>query len=174
MWAHPLGETGLVAVLVIDFPDAMTYVTVGMFEESGRTGEQWLEFALENLRTLTETGMVQELESGLLGVGTGDAYDAARALVLGNLWPGEAPHGFLVSVPTRDVLLFYPVDAGLLDGRFSDMVIRTLRYHQEAPYPIADRLFWVRGQAWEEVGYEYADGDLTATLPEGLAGIMEE
>jgi hypothetical protein len=176
LWTAPLGDTGLVQVLVVDFPDAMNYVTKDMIEGSGRTGEEWLAYALDNLRAVTNPEQVVTLEdeSGVLGCGTGDAYDAARALVMGSLWPDAAPYGFLLSVPVRDALLFYPIDEDMMDGRFPELLIATLKMHQNEPYPISDKLFWVMDDEWEEVGYEYADGTLTAELPATLREMLED
>jgi hypothetical protein len=115
-----------------------------------------------------------EEESGVFGCGTGDAYDAARALVMDRLWPDAAPHGFVLSVPTRDVLLFYPIDENVTDGRFADLLIATLKWFQNEPYPISDKLFWVHENHWEEIGYDYEEGTLTATLPAGLRELFDE
>jgi len=176
VWSCPLPGTGLVQVLVIDFPEAMNYVTRDMIEGSGRTGEQWLAFALDNLRAVTNPEMVVTLEDecGVFGCGTGDAYDAARALVMDRLWPDGAPHGFLLSVPTRDVLLFYPVDEELLDRRFPELLVATTKWHQNEPYPISDKLFWVQGGRWQEVAWDCDDGQLSATLPGGLRELFDD
>ncbi len=176
VWSSPLEGTGLVQVLVVDFPEAMNYVTRDMIEGSGRTGEEWLAFALDNLRAITGPEMVVTLEDecGVFGCGTGDAYDAARGLVMERLWPDAAPHGFLVGVPTRDALLFYPVDEELLDRRFTELLIATIKWHDKEPYPISDKLFWVQGGEWEEVCWDYTDGKLTASLPCGLRELFDD
>jgi hypothetical protein len=176
VWSAPLGETGLIHVLVIDQPDAMTYVTNDMIEGSGRTGEEWLTFALENLRAVTSSDLLVELDedTGVAMCGSGDAYDAARALVLDKLFDEPAPLGFILSVPTRDRLLAYPVDENFLDSRFVTLLIATLGMHMKEAYPISDGLFWVHDGEWESIGYEYADEELTAELPPGLQSVLED
>lgn len=175
VWDAPLGETGLIQVLVVDHPEAMSYVTRDMLEGSGRTGEEWLAFALDNLRAISPRDVVIEYPegTGVRACGTADAYDAARALILDDLVEEPSPDGYLVSVPGRDRMLFYPVDAGALDGRFAALLIATLEMHAEMPYQISDGIFWVRGGEWEAVGYDYADGELTVELPEGLRDVLE-
>jgi hypothetical protein len=61
----------------------------------------------------------------------------------------------------------------MLDARFPGLLIATLEMHAEQPYPISDGIFWVRGAEWEPIGYEYADGELTVELPEGLRELLE-
>jgi hypothetical protein len=176
VWAAPLPGTGLIQVLVVDFPEAMNYVTHDMIEGSGRTGEEWLAFAVDNLRAITGPEMVSTLDDcpGLYSCGTGDAYDASRALALERLWGSAAPLGFLVGIPTRDILLFYPVDEEALDRRFGDLLISTIKWHDEEPYPISDRLYWVREGQWEEITWEHQDGGLTASLPCELRELLQE
>jgi hypothetical protein len=175
VWCEPVGDTGLVQVLVIDHPDAMTYVTHDMIDESERSGEEWLAFALDNLRAISDGKSLVDLgeETGVFVGGVGDAYDAARALILDDLFDPPSPNGYLVAVPARDRLLVYPVDPEMLDERFPGLLIATLEMHADQPYPISDGIFWVSGAEWEPIGYEYADGELTVELPEGLRDLLE-
>jgi hypothetical protein len=176
VWNQPLGDTGLTQVLVIDHPDAMNYVTNDMLTDSGRTGEQWLDFALENLQAISERENWLALEDapGLYLCNHGDAYDAARALLLDWIFPEPAGRGFLVGVPSRDRLLVYPVDGHALDRRFPDLLIATLGMHQNEPYPISEGLFWVHQGQWEAIGYDYQEGQLSVALPPGLIDLLEE
>jgi uncharacterized protein YtpQ (UPF0354 family) len=176
VWHQPLGETGLVQVLVIDYPDAMNYVTNDMLTDSGRTGEQWLTFALENLEAISERDNWLPLQDapGLYLCNHGDAYDAARALLLDQVYHEPAPRGYLVGVPSRDRLLVYAVDDRALDRRFPDLLIATLGMHQNEPYPISDGLFWVYEGQWEAIGYDYQDGQLSIALPADLADLLGE
>jgi hypothetical protein len=65
------------------------------------------------------------------------------------------------------------VDPEMLDERFPGLLIATLEMHADQPYPISDGIFWVSGAEWEPIGYEYADGELTVELPEGLRDLLE-
>src|SRR5262249_31811594 len=48
-WSVPLGETGLLMNLVIDFPKTVAYVNEDRMAESGRPWTEWMEKALDNL-----------------------------------------------------------------------------------------------------------------------------
>jgi hypothetical protein len=174
VWNLPLGETGLAQVLVVDYPDAMNYVTHDMLADSGRSGEDWLAFALDNLRAISNTHCMVSLDEapGVLVSGVGDAYDAARALILEDLFDTPAPKGFLVGIPSRDRLLVYPIDENPLDDRFPTLLIATLEMHQNEPYPISDGLFWVQENQWEPIGYDYEDGQLSVSLPQTLVDLL--
>ncbi|MGL4549700.1 MAG: hypothetical protein ACRC33_00825 [Gemmataceae bacterium] len=174
VWSGPVADTGLVQVLVIDMPDAMSYVTRDMIDESDRSGEEWLAFALDNLRAVSDASSLRDLGegSGVFVGAAGDAYDAARALILDDLFDPPSTNGYLVAVPSRDRLLVYPVDPELLDARFPGLLIATLEMYAGQPYPISDGLFWVRAGEWEAIGYDYSDGELTVELPAGLRDLM--
>src|SRR5262249_14950210 len=116
VWSHCVADARVVATLVVDYPNSMSYVTTQMIEESGHDGAYWLHRALPNLPTGTPQGALTEAhaESGLLHSEVGDAYDSSRALILDPLLPESAADGCFVAVPGRDHLLVLPVRADSL------------------------------------------------------------
>lgn len=149
VWSQRIAGTHVVATLVIDNPNSMSYVTARMIADSGHDGEYWLARALRNLRTATPAGALTEAhaESGLLHCEIGDAYDSSRALILDDLLPDSAADGFFVAVPGRDHLLVMPVCARSLAFLpwLRSIAIRT---HKTLPYPISAEVFWVRAGRW--------------------------
>lgn len=149
VWSHRVAGSLIVATLVVDYPNSMSYVTAQMITDSGHDGEYWLGQALANLRTNTPAGALTEAhaESGLLHCEVGDAYDSSRALILDDLLPESAGDGFFVAVPGRDHLLVLPVCARSLAFLpwLRSIAIRT---HKTLPYPISAEVFWVRAGQW--------------------------
>jgi hypothetical protein len=149
LWYQPIVGKHVVATLVIDAPQSMSYVTETMLAESGQPADHWLALALTNLRARTPADCFTEVhaESGLLQAEVGDAYDTSRALILDELLPGHEADGFFVAVPGRDHLLVLPIDRTAL--RFLPwlraVAARTFR---TLPYPISPEVFWVRGGDW--------------------------
>jgi hypothetical protein len=173
-WSQPLDDTGLVVNLVIDCTETMRYVTGEMVRESGRPGSAWLDIALENLRGRTSPDQLEMVEEvGVLLCTTGDAYDAARALVVEYLLPEYAERGYLLSIPNRDRLLLLPVEAEAL-ARLHILQFAARQSHAEAPYPISDEVFWVRDGVWRRFGIEFKDGTLSVTPPPEFAEVLEE
>jgi hypothetical protein len=148
-WSRPLGDTGLVVNLVIDFPTSMAYVNESQIQESGRPAGAWLEQGLQNLHARTPEGALRVIdeESGVRVCDTGDSYDAARALVLDRLLPGN-PNGFLVAVPHRELLIVLPPSVENL-SRLPRLKQLAVEHHQDAPYAITDEVIWARGTTWE-------------------------
>jgi hypothetical protein len=167
LWSMPFQDTGLICVLVVDSPEAVHYVTVDLVAESGRSGEEWLDLALDNLRAITSADQIVEVEEGpLYAVGTADSYDAARGMILEEIVPEADPHGYIVSVPNRDRFFFYPVADQPLDRRFASLLIQTMKEHQQGAYAICDRAYWVHEGEWHEVGWDWDtrwDGTGTAS-----------
>src|ERR1043166_5912507 len=110
-WFEPLGDTGLVRNMVADHPQFMAYVSRKLIEASERPASEWLDGARGNLLKKTPADYFSQVgeDTGILLGLRGDAYDAARALMLDELLPGHLEHGFFVAVPTRDVLVVLPV-----------------------------------------------------------------
>jgi hypothetical protein len=149
IWSQRVAGTALVATLVVDYPNSMSYVTVQMIAESGQEGEFWLARAIDNLRGKTPAGCVTEIhpESGLMQCEVNDAYDSSRALVLDHILPGHEEDGFFVALPGRDHLLVLAVSAATLPFLpwLRSVAVRT---HRNIPYPISSEIFWVCRGTW--------------------------
>jgi hypothetical protein len=172
VWWQPLGSAGVVAVLVVDRPETMSYVTRDMVEESGRAGAEWLEVALDNLRNRTSPEMLEPIgeDTAVQLCCTGDAYDAARALVLDRLLP-EAEHGALIAVPNRDRLLVLPLEPAAL-GQVHLLKAVAVQSFREAPYPVSEEVIWTDGQEWHRIDVELRDGTLRLGMPNELADVL--
>ena len=173
VWSIPLVEDELVALLVIDYPTSMSYVTEKMIADSQQSGEYWYELALTNLRSKTDENCISEVheESGLLHAQAGDAYDSSRALLIDHLVPGHADNGFFVVVPGRDHLFFVPItEKTLMLAPWMHNIAGKM--HRELPYPISPQLFWVRGGIWHPFVIEREGEDLLVKPPAEFAEVM--
>jgi hypothetical protein len=148
LWKRPLPGTGLVVNLVVDFPNRMVYVADALMAASDLPADHWYERALANLRSRTPASCFQSVhaESGLQACATGDAYDSARALILGTLLPPNAD-GYFVGVPNRDSLLVLPVSAPAL-AYLHLLKLLVEKNYRTAPYPLTDEVYWVRDGTW--------------------------
>lgn len=155
VWCRPVVPGRMVATLVIDYPNSMSYVTSKMIADSDEEGTFWLDRALHNLRVSSPEGCLAMVhaESGLLQCEVADAYDSSRALILDHLCPGHEQDGFFVAVPGRDQLLVLPVSSDTLVSLpwLRSVAIRTNR---NLPYPISPEVFWVRQGDWRHFAIE--------------------
>jgi hypothetical protein len=165
IWSRPLAGSLLVATLVIDYPNSMSYVTSQMIADSGHDGDFWLDRAVQNLRGNTPAGCLSEVhaESGLLQSEVGDAYDSSRALILDHLLPGHETDGFFIAVPGRDHLLVLPVAEPAL-AFLPWLRSVAMRTHRNLPYPISGEIFWVRAGRWQHFPIE-VQGDKAIVNP---------
>jgi hypothetical protein len=148
-WHLHLGKTGLIVNMVIDHPKFMAYVTNSLLEKSSRGADEWLAAAKANLLAQTPDDYLEPINDDVdLRIGChGDAYDAARSLIVDELLPDLAEYGFFVAVPTRDVLIVQPVTAESL-VHVHALKRFAVDNHGSKPYPISDEVYWVRRGEW--------------------------
>jgi hypothetical protein len=173
VWSRVLVEDHLSALLVIDYPSSMSYVSQKMIASSGQNGAYWYERAIANLHAKSEAicfGPVHD-ESGLLQAQVADAYDSSRALLLDVLLPGHAENGFYVIVPSRDHCFVLPVTAETLTLAPWLRTIAT-KMCKEMPYPISPELFWVRGGVWHHFAIDRAGEDVLVKPPVAFVEVM--
>jgi hypothetical protein len=173
VWFQPLLGKHFGLTLVVDHPNAMSYVNQGQLAASGEDAATWLERALDNLRQRTPPGALHVVheESGLLQCQLGDAYDSSRALILDTLLPAQRENGCFVAVPGRDQLLVLPVDKRALEF-VAWLRMIAAKTHQTVPYPISPDVFWVQGGAWRPFGIELASEKIVVTPPPEFEAVL--
>ncbi len=152
----------------------MFYVTEELVRGSGQEGTAWFERALLNLRAQTppECLAVVHEESGLRQCAVGDAYDAARALLLDATLPEAAADGFFVAVPGRDELLVLPVTRKAL-GFLPLLKMIAEKDHKKAPYAISDEIFWIQNGRWHVFGVELGGERVQVRPPQEFVPVFE-
>lgn len=175
-WEVQLPGSELVLNLVIDYPSRMVYVTRDQVEKSGKPGDDWLAAALDNLMERTPDDCLELIdeESGILLGNVGDAYDAARALLLDQLLPDHKEDGYFVGLPSRDQLLVLPVVKEAVVFLYLLKGIVDKEY-KSSPYPISNEIHWVRDGAWHvfPVEVDVAGKRLSLTPPDDLVPILD-
>jgi hypothetical protein len=151
----------------------MSYVSEELVAESGRPGPDWLEQARTNLRARTPADCVEVIDedSGMRICAVGDAYDAARALLLDDLLPETASAGCFVAPLSRDRLFVLPVTLSAL--RFVHLLkVLAEKNYKTTPYVISDQVFWVHQRAWRLLPIELGGKQVTVTPPEELVEVL--
>jgi hypothetical protein len=173
IWSRPLIANHLVALLVIDYPNSMSYVSQKLIADSGKDPEIWYAQAIDNLSAKTGPDCVKCVheETGLLQSQAGDAYDSSRALVLDSLRPGHEDNGFFAIVPGRDHLLFVPIasETMVVAPWLKAIAAKTYR---DMPYPISPELFWVRRGVWHLFEIATEGEDILVKPPPEFADVI--
>lgn len=175
VWRHPLGDTGLVVNLVIDYPNRMCYVSEQLVAASGQTGSNWLDRARANLlaRTPADCFQLIHAESGLLACSVGDAYDSSRALLLEEFLPAAKAVGYLTIVPGRDELLVLPITAGALPHIHLLKMLAENNF-KSAPYPISDEVYWVHAGQWHRFPITVRTGEVDVQPPAQFLEVVRD
>jgi hypothetical protein len=173
VWSRVLVDEHLAALLVIDYPSSMSYVSEKMIASSGHDSAYWYERALANLHGKSGAACFAPVhdDSGLLQAQVADAYDSSRALLLDLLQPGHDENGFYVIVPSRDHCFVLPVTPETL---MLAPWLRTIatKMCKDMPYPISPELFWVRGGFWHHFAIEHTGEDVLVKPPAAFVEVM--
>src|SRR5262245_33952 len=166
-WYRRLGDTGLIVNMVIDHPKFMAYVTNSLIEKSGRDADHWLAIGKANLRAQTPDDYLEPINDEIdIRIGcVGDAYDAARCLIVEDLLPDLGQYGFLVAVPARDVVVVQPVTPDSLVHVHALKRFATDNY-VDKPYPISEDVYWVRKGEWFAFPVAISNDSITVTPPQ--------
>ena len=173
-WGIPLSGTELEINLVIDFPHTMAYVTDEMLAKSGKSGEDLLDLALDNLRRDTPRDFFDRVSDELeIYVGhSGDGYDSARALLIDDLLP-DSPAGFWVVIPTREELAVWPVSFEALEKIHVIKLFAEDNYREHA-YPVTDEVFWLWQGMWYPFGITVDEHNVTVSPPDEFLEVLRE
>ena len=164
LWCEPLSDP-LAVSLVVDFPQALSYFTPEIIDQSGRSPREWLDVALDNLQSRTPDAWSKMLlpEMGLRQSIVGDGYDSSRALIVSRLLPEYREHGYFVVVPDRDLLLVAPTTRASVQ-QLPALKAVAVKYFQNAQRPLCDDVFWVHEGRWHPFEFQ-VDGDHISVLP---------
>lgn len=174
VWSLPMGETGLELSLVIDHAETMSYVTEEMIAKTNQPGEEWLSRAIANLKARTPASCLEVVHepSGMLLCSVGDAYDAARALILEDLLPASTTHGSFAALPSRDEFLVLPVSRTAL-ANVHLLRVLAKKNQQSAPYPISDEVYWIYHGKWHRFPIDLRGSEVTIRPPEEFVPILD-
>lgn len=165
---HRDGPEGTLEVIVVDLPKSVRTVSRSEAAEWGMSRDALFELGRRNLAERTSVQMhTVEIQAGIeLLAFMGDAYYAAsHALILDQHVPGDLPHGALVGIPRRDVLLVHPIrNIGAADA-ISSMLQAILHWHAEGPGSLSPLLYWYRAGEFVTLTYTIEDNALDFTPP---------
>jgi uncharacterized protein YtpQ (UPF0354 family) len=165
---HRAGPEGTLEVIVVDLPKSVRTVSRSESAEWGVSREDLFSLGRRNLAMHTHVQMhTVEVQAGIeLLAFMGDAYYAAsHALLLDQHLQGDLPHGALVGIPRRDVLLVHPIrNIGAADA-ISSMLQAILHWHAEGPGSLSPLLYWYVAGEFITLTYTINDDALDFTPP---------
>ena len=161
----------LSAFLVLDSPQTVAYVLPRHLREWNATFEEAYAIGYENLKRRTDRSKayapIAELPQLKASV-AGDSFDAARALMLGELlvpWPAG---GALFSVPHRDALLYGPVSGPQTMVLLDALINMTQSLMQKGGRLISDQIYWFDGTAYHRIAIGRVGAKRSVVPPDAL------
>ena len=162
--------------IAVDEPEIVSTATSGNLREWGLNFEQAYDVGLENLRRRTDPRLQKAFPPypAIRYYQGSDAYDASRALLLGDLvqpWPAG---GVVFGVPTRDHLFWSVVNGQETLQALNYMLQLNAKALEEGTKPMTDQLFWFDGATFQVIQIAWTEaGPQPGRPPPGLiAAIM--
>jgi hypothetical protein len=136
----------------------------------GMTRAQSLDAALANLRCLPDQLETVEHDGATIAVIGGSTFAASRALVLDTvlretLHVENPPHGVLVALPARSLLLVHVVTDLSLIPALAVMLGLSLRAYSSQPGPLTPWIQYVTDSSWHPATTQPADLDAIHLTP---------
>jgi hypothetical protein len=174
---HRPGPEGTLEVVVLDLPTTVRTISRTEARVWRLENEDLFEIGRANLRqsgALKET--VVPLQQGVnLHLFAGDSfYAASHALIFNDYAPEQLPHGALVGIPKRDVLLAHFIhDIGAVEA-ISSMLQAIIGMHRDGPGSLSPNLYWYLNGEFITLPYELADDELSFTPPNDFLELLTD
>ncbi|MGD0019484.1 MAG: hypothetical protein ABSD62_09555 [Candidatus Limnocylindrales bacterium] len=151
---------GLLAALAIDYPRTVATVPPDTAAGWGIPIDELFEIGLANVREQDRPGVQrQPLDGGArISLLIGDSFFTATwVLMLDEFLTPSTPHGALVAVPNRHVVIFAPiVDLSIVEG-IQAVMSRAVQMYRDGPGPISPAIYWRRGDSLILLPTRYED-----------------
>jgi len=175
---HRVDLAGTTTALVFDLPTAVRSVNRSESEGWNKTDEELFAIGLENLRRSDEPPEIsvhQLDDAGDLCTIGGDSFmTATHALLLDEKSGFLGPHGGLVAIPHRHIVLCHPIR----DLRVIPALQRMLQIARgmfvEGPGSITDQLYWYHRGQWTHIPSEVQDDAMSVNPPESFVEMMND
>lgn len=167
--------TGLTAAFVYDLPTTVRTASATHLEAWGRTRDDLLAVALENVRADTvETKSLAEGASAPVACFADHFFAASHAFLLGERLPAEAKGSAVFAVPHRHALLYAPlVDLGVVES-IQRLILTAASMFSEGPGSISPGLYWWRNGAVTPLPAHVDGPNIAFVPPDEFVQAMEE
>jgi hypothetical protein len=138
---------GAIAALAIDYPDTVVGVTPKAAQDWAVPVDELFQLGLDNVRSQDRPGVQRQTldGGGSISLLIGDSFFTATwVLMLGEFLVPRSPHGAVVAIPNRHVVVFQPiVDLSVIEGTRAVMALAK-RMHRDGPGSISPNIYWWR------------------------------
>ena len=152
---------GTISYLVFDLPNSVESVPPELPEKWGKGVDELFALALANLKSSAGPDVEQvEIQPGVSFTAyTGESFfTASFALMLEELENAVGPHGTLVAIPHRHMMLFHRIENASAVFAVQHLGILAVNLDEQGPGSISPNLFWYRGGKFVDLPFQI-EGD---------------
>jgi hypothetical protein len=138
---------GTISYLVFDLPNSVESVAPHLPEIWGKSIDELFALGLANVKQSANPSIEQvEIEPGATFTAyTGDSFfTASFALLLDQLDGATGPHGTLVAIPHRHMLLIHRIETAAAVFAVQHLGVLAVNLDEQGPGSISPNLFWYR------------------------------
>ena len=152
---------GTISYLVFDLPNSVESVPPELPEKWGKSVDELFELGLANVKKTAKPSIEQvEIQHGVSFTAyTGESFfTASFALKLNELDGATGPHGTLVAIPHRHVLLFHRIENADAIFAVQHLGVLAVNLDEQGPGSISPNLFWYRNGTFTSLPFRI-EGD---------------
>lgn len=147
---------GIKAVIVVDRPDSIGFVTPELVGEWGKSVDELFEVALANVLEQDEPE-VNPVKGSAIQALTGESlFVTAWVLMLDRLFDPMPRHGGLVAMPQSRVLLFLPIVDVSVAPAVGPLIALSDGLFKKGPDSLSPNLYW-----WHDGSLTYLPGGVS-------------
>ncbi len=166
-----------VTALVFDLPSAVRTVHADEADAWGKSHDELLRRGLDNVRiSLPPEWQTIDLEEGvqLLALESESFFAASYALMLDEFPQAVGSRGALVGIPTRHVLLCYPIDdVGVIQA--IEVMIRAIyEFEKQGPGSLSEHLYWHHEGEMIDLPYRITGERIQFTPPPEFVQLLND
>jgi hypothetical protein len=165
---------GLITYLVLDLPTATRAITPAEAAAWKRPMGELFDIALDNVRKTVHP----EKEKILLfnneiafTITSPSPFTAASALLLHEQPDICGPHGCLLALPTRNILIARPIETAPDESTLLPLIWTAIRRFDEGPASLTSAIYWYHHKRFAAVTYEFDGHTLHVDVPTQLADL---
>ncbi len=162
------------STLVLDLPSSIRPLKNSEVKAWNKSEDEVFALALNNTFNKIKPEIIeQEMPGGKMTFITSDNFlTAVLVLNLKKFNRCMGAHGSLVAIPTRGVIMCYPINDLNVVKAISSFAPFVTKLHSEGPGSLSSKLYWYQGDTFTDLPYKIEDGKLNFAPPQNFVDML--
>ncbi len=160
--------------LVFDLVNSIRPVKISESEAWGKSNDELFAIALENtFKKIKPEIIEQQTEGGKVTFITSDSFlTSVLVLNLKKFSQCIGIHGSLVAIPTRGVIMCYPIENLGLTKIISGYILFASKLYTEGPGSLSSKVYWYKDGNFMNLPYSLTTEKIDFTPPKGFVDML--